>query len=54
MVGETQKPILPHPRSAQFRRARKNKFLSVKTNSYQYVPFKAQAVWRGRLPYFVS
>ena len=23
MLGETQKPILPHPRSAQYRRARK-------------------------------
>jgi hypothetical protein len=29
MPGETEKPILPHPRSAQYARPRKSKFLSV-------------------------
>jgi hypothetical protein len=27
MLGETQKPILPHPRSAQYKRARKKQIL---------------------------
>jgi predicted GNAT superfamily acetyltransferase len=46
MLGETQKPILPHPRTAEYLRAREKQIL-ISNARFLHIPESLNALWRS-------